>query len=163
MAMIRKLTLEDRDSVNQFCLDNPSYFILESGNDAEVRAAEDIFQGLPPGKNLDDKFIYGYFAGLQLVGVAEGIRDYPQDGTWIIGLFIIAEDLRKQSLGKVFLQELELELRDSGASCFRIGVLDINQQGMLFWEKAGYIRTGEIKEMVFNEIVHRVHVLTKEI
>ncbi len=162
MPVIRKLTREDWDIVDRFCLENSSYFIVQSGDNAETRAAEDLFQSLPAGKSLDDKFIFGYFLGDRLAGIAEGIRDYPQEGSWVIGFFIIAEELRKQSLGKDFLQGLEGRLRDSGALCLRIGVLDVNQGGMVFWEKSGYIRTGEVKEMTFDERVHRVHVLTKE-
>lgn len=161
MASIRKLTLDDWDIVNRFCLESPSYFVIESGSEGELRAADELFQSIPEGKTLEDKFIYGYFVGDELAGIAEGIRNHPQNGTWIIGMFIVAENLRNQSLGTDFLQQLELQLRDSGAMRFRIGVLDINQDGMKFWERSGYIRNGDIKEMVFNDIVHRVHVLTK--
>lgn len=160
-TMIRELTQDDWNQVHTFCIENPGYFILESGPEADRRAAEDIYQSLPPGKTVEDKFIYGYFPESGLAGIAEGIRDYPQPGTWVIGLFIIAEGLRGQSHGKRFLQQLEVRLKGGGAGVSRIGVLDGNKGGMRFWESNGYCRTGEIKEMDFSGVVHQVHVLKK--
>lgn len=163
MNTIRLLTLGDWETVNLFCLENPGYFTLQSGEGAEVGGADDIFQSLPEGRSFADKFVYGFFIEDKLVGLAEGIRDYPQNGSWVIGFFIIAENLRKQSLGTEFLHMLEYALMGRGAQRFRVGVLDVNQSGMRFWERHGYIRTGEIKEISFGTQDQRVHVLIKEV
>lgn len=156
------LNAKDLEAVNQFCLANPSYFIMESGEGADLTAARDIFESLPVGVSSTEKFIKGFYIDDQLVGLAEGIQNYPDIGTWIIGLFIIAEAYRNQSLGAHFLTALEDTLKTSGARTFRIGVLDANPAALHFWETQGYQKTGEVKEMIFGPLVHQVNVLVKD-
>ncbi len=163
MNSIKELTIKNWELVDQFCRENPSYFVLQSGEGGEIGGAEDIFKSLPAGRSLDNKFIYGFFQDDQLTGLAEGIRHYPQKDTWMIGLFIIAERMRNQSVGTVNLKLLESTLKEAGAKGYRIGVLDVNPSGMRFWKRQGYIPTGEVKTITFENQIQRVHILEKRL
>src|SRR6266704_116523 len=63
--------------------------------------AQDLARALPPGKEYDDKFLLGIFAGPQeLVGVLDVIRDYPAQGEWWLGVLMLDPARRGQGLGE---------------------------------------------------------------
>ena len=63
---------------------------LATGRPPQLNAARDLLQELPPGKSLQDKFVLGFVrVHPGLIGVLDTVRDYPDPGTWYIGLLMI--------------------------------------------------------------------------
>ena len=87
---------------------------LVEGESVSPEAAKDIFKSAPAGKTLHDKFLYGLLnrQGI-LFGVLEGMRDYPDDTTWWIGLLLLAPETRRHGLGRKvidgFMEYVRLE------------------------------------------------------
>jgi hypothetical protein len=68
----------------EHCMD---FSLLVDGRAPAPHAADDMFDSGPPGRSLADKFVFGVVdrQGV-LVGCLDGMRSYPDDTTWWIGL-----------------------------------------------------------------------------
>ena len=66
------------------------FTLLVEGEGVSPDAAQEFFQSVPPGKLIRDKFLYGFLdrKGV-IVGVLEGMRNYPDDKTWWVGLLLL--------------------------------------------------------------------------
>jgi hypothetical protein len=61
------------------------YKMIVDGEDVSPTAAQEIFQEVPPGRSIDNKFLFGIVDRKgDFVGVLEGMIDYPDDGDWWI-------------------------------------------------------------------------------
>lgn len=110
----------------------------------EPDAAEQILEGLPPDKTLEDKFVFGLYADgtKELLGVLDAVRGFPEPDEWIIGMLLIDPDHRRAGLGARFVTAFEQWVRGQGASGIRLVVQEQNPDALRFWQKQGYEVTG---------------------
>ncbi len=110
----------------------------------EPDAAEQLLEGLPPGKTLEDKFAFGLYADgtKELVGLLDAVRAFPEPDEWIIGLLLIDPDHRRAGLGSRFVAAFEAWVRGQGASGIRLVVQEQNPDALSFWQSQGYEVTG---------------------
>src|SRR5512134_3045173 len=102
------LGCEHRDLLQQLYERCSDFVMLVEGQSVSPDAAEETFQEMPPGRSLEDKFVYGALDGQgQLVGVLEGMRHYPDKGIWWIGLLLLAPEVRGRGLGGKLVQGFE--------------------------------------------------------
>jgi GNAT superfamily N-acetyltransferase len=85
----------------------PGYCNRVMGAPAGPAEAQSTYSVLPEGKTFDDKFLFGIYAGDEMVGCADVIRDWPRPGTSIIGLLLIAEAHQGRGHGRAAYDELE--------------------------------------------------------
>lgn len=124
----------------------PAYFETVTGTPPGNAAAQSTFTALPPGKEYDDKRVWGLYAGARMIGCADVIRGYPVREKAVIGLLLLAERWQRRGFGRAFA--LLLENVVSGwpeIATLRIGVVDRNAGALAFWRKLGYAETGETK------------------
>jgi RimJ/RimL family protein N-acetyltransferase len=101
--------------------------------------AQDLARALSPGKEYDDKFLIGIFAGPQeLVGVLDVIRDYPTQGEWWLGVLMLDPAQRSKGLGESVCRAVEQWARDDGAHYIRLAVSAQNTRAHQFWKRVGF-------------------------
>jgi GNAT superfamily N-acetyltransferase len=118
------------------------FFELVEGQPPGKYAAQEVAAGGPPGWTLDKKFLIGIYgqAGA-MIATIEGIRDYPETGTFWIGLMIIDPDHRGQGLGERMLRGFEGWALAQGAAWVGLGVAESNLKAYRFWQRMGFEQT----------------------
>jgi len=119
--------------------ESPGYFTLVNGALPRPTEAQSQVTILPPGKNFDDKFVFGFFNNGSMIGCADIIRGHPDENIATIGLFLINEPNRKKGYGKYFFSKVEEKLRSwSKIQKIHITVTDTNSQVAPFLAKLGF-------------------------
>lgn len=114
------------------------YHIMSSGRNATDEDVDSIFK-YSERKTLEDSLTLGVYnkCGL-LIGMVDIFKNYPENGTWMIGLLLLSPKERNKNLGKIIHEEIKKYALTQGADTFRIGVLEQNTKGIKFWKLAGY-------------------------
>ncbi|MCP3141392.1 GNAT family N-acetyltransferase [Pyxidicoccus xibeiensis] len=73
-----------------------------------------------------------------LVGILEGISDFPNPGEWYLGLMLLAPEVRGQRRGEAVIRGYEDWLRREGARLLRLGVAEPNPDALRFWTRVGF-------------------------
>ena len=101
-------------------------------------------RALPPGREPQDKYYVGYFAGDgTLLAVIDLILGYPQEWTAFIGFFMVSAARQGTGLGSALVGEASAYLRAQGYTALRLGVDKGNPQSLAFWTKNGFTQVGE--------------------
>jgi len=132
------LTLNDAPALQELLERCADFSWLVEGEPPSPHAAQDMLADLPPSKTLADKFLYGIFREKTLVGVLDGIRGYPQEGTWWIGLLLLDPAQRGRGTGEQALLAFEDWAGQQGAQALMLGVVEENRRGFNFWRRMGF-------------------------
>jgi GNAT superfamily N-acetyltransferase len=100
-------------------------------------------------------------AGGALVGVLEGIRDYPARDEWYLGLMLLAPEARRQRRGEPLIRAYEAWVRSQGARLLRLGVSEPNTAAHRFWLRVGYREEQWVGPLKMGELTYRVLRMTK--
>jgi len=140
------------------------FTILVEGEPPGPRAAADDMTALPPGSRPEDKHVFGLAdAGGRLVAMLEAIRDYPEPGTWWIGLMLVDPSRRRGGLGAAFHAGFERWVGEQGCHRIALGVVSANTGGLSFWRRLGFDQERTVEAQSFGRLTHDVHVLTKSV
>lgn len=124
----------------------PAYFECVSGGPPGPAEAQSLFSVLPPDKGYEDKFVWGLYSGPDMIGCADVIRGYPAADKAVIGLLLLAEPWQGRGLGRAFASLVEQAIAGWGTIArLRIGVALANPRALRFWQRLGYVETGEVK------------------
>jgi len=138
------------------------YAMIVDGEPFSATAADDIFRSGPPGRPLDDKFIFGLVdARGEIAGLLEGMRDYPEPGAWWIGLLLLDPDVRGQGVGRELVESFAGYARSQGAGSLMLGVVEENRGAYRFWEQAGFALVRTTEPRPFGRKVQAVHVMNR--
>jgi GNAT superfamily N-acetyltransferase len=136
------------------------YALIVDGEPFSPTAAEEEFTAGPPGKALDDKFVYGLVDPHgEIAGLLEGMRDYPEPGVWWIGLLLLAPEVRGQGVGRRLIEGFIEYARLQGAVRLMLGVVEENRAAYRFWEQMEFTRVRTTEPRPFGRKVHAVHVM----
>jgi len=141
----------------------PQYAERVTGAPPGAADAQSTYGVLPEGKGYEDKFVYGIYAGDEMVGCVDVIRGWPRPDTAHIGLLLIAEQHQRTGLGRAAYHALQKEIQAWGAKRVRIGVVRTNDDVLPFWRKLGFAPTGEVKPYRYGPVVSEVLILEKGI
>lgn len=142
----------------------PDYAMLVEGEGVSPSAAQDTFEAFPPGKSLDDKFLYGVFSPQEeLCCVLEGMHDYPEAGVWWIGLLLIDPAVRRHGLGQRLVQLFCEQVRSKKGNAVMLGVVEENQSGLNFWNRQGFKLVRTTEPRMFGKKIQRVFVMRKTV
>lgn len=114
------------------------YFLMAEGKVADGSNVKELFEALPPGKQMQDKEIYGLFYRGEMLGIVDLVKDYPQKGEWIIGLLLLEPSMRNIGLGSRTHKIISDYACEQGADKLRVGVLEQNSEAFDYWKKLGY-------------------------
>lgn len=160
----RPLKLTDAEVLQQVYEQCADYADLVDGHPPSSSAAREEFSAVPEGKTLEDKFMFGLFSPANdLVGLLEGIRHYPEEQTWWIGLIMIAPQQRRQALGTEFYKSFERYVSGLGAQQVMLSVVEVNEPGLRFWQQLGFevTRTTPLKQ--FGNKTHKLFVMKRPV
>jgi GNAT superfamily N-acetyltransferase len=136
---VRRLQPEDTQVLQKLFEKCSDYMMIVEGEGVSPTAAEEIFVSAPPGRSLEDKFLFGLVDPTgELVGVLEGFRHYPQAAIWWIGLLLLAPEVRGRGVGGEVLRAFAEWVRSQGGSAIMLGVVEDNQRAYRFWQQAGF-------------------------
>lgn len=145
-----KITVNDKTYILRLIDDNefeevlelfqlcPDYFEMVEGSEASETSVVNYFEALPPDKTLEDKYSIGIYEGGLLVGVVDLVKDFPEVGTWIVGLVIIKPAYRRIGLGTAIYHYIGEIAKQEEVSTLRVGVLTCNEGALLFTKSLGY-------------------------
>jgi diamine N-acetyltransferase len=124
----------------------PAYFHTVTGLPPGPAEAQSTFTALPPGKNYDDKRVWGLYSGNEMIGCADVIRGYPVRDKAVIGLLLLAEHWQRRGFGGAFALLVEQMIAAwPEIATLRTGIVEQNAGAVAFWNKLGYVETGEVK------------------
>jgi diamine N-acetyltransferase len=104
----------------------------------EMRAPE-----LPPGRRPEDDYFFGIYLSKEMIGCADLLRGYPDEGTAYLGLLLISEPYQRKGLGVRACMELEKIARSwPEIAVIRGSVVQTNEVVASFWKKMGGVDTG---------------------
>lgn len=103
---ITQLSKQDNHVVEELCNKCSDYYILSGGALPSKDSVSALFTGLPPNKNLEDKFLLGVYKSNRLIGIIDIIRDYPTISEWLIGLLLLEPEERGKGLGTIIHEAL---------------------------------------------------------
>lgn len=159
-------TMNEKDNIVQvfgLCQRCSDYFLLHDGTYPEYDDAEEIFTSLPPNNTYEDKFVAGIFSPEnELSGLIEVVRNYPVADSWIIGLMFIDPEKRKNGLGKMSHDAIKNLAINSGATMLRLGAVEENINGVMFWTSLGYKKIKEEKRD-YKKKTHNLYTMAMEL
>jgi GNAT superfamily N-acetyltransferase len=137
--LIRKLNIEDAGSLQKLCIRCTDFYILTEGMEPNIDSGNEILADLPPDKNYSDKAVLGVFNNKNvLVAVIDIVRNFPNEGEWILGLLLIDPSERGKGLGKKLHNIIKEIATKYNAKTLRLGVVEDNHKGHGFWHSLGY-------------------------
>ena len=139
---LRPLTAADTDEIFDLCRENEQFYRYHPPCVTRQSILEDM-AALPPGKSGKEKHYLGFFDGGKLIAVLDLIENYPQESVAYIGFFMMRKALQGRGIGTELVDGSLNELRRSGCRKVRLAVDKGNPQSRTFWEKNGFVLTGE--------------------
>jgi ribosomal protein S18 acetylase RimI-like enzyme len=137
-----------------------------------VQLTNHAFRG-EVGWTLESKYIEG--DRISLKNLQENLADHPNalvliwrdeeegtllgsvwleprtDGVWYMGLLAVRPDCQGQQLGRRMLEASEEAIRQRGAQRIRISVVNVRQKLITWYERRGYVRTGEMEPFPYGD------------
>lgn len=122
------------------------YFEIATGAPPAKDEAGRAFVAGPPAKAVDDKCTVGIFhPDGSLAGVLDALVDWPEDGTWTLGMLLLEPGSRGAGLGSDVLSAFEAWGRSRGAGRIRTAVVAHHPRGIGFLEARGYVRETSVE------------------
>jgi ribosomal protein S18 acetylase RimI-like enzyme len=158
---VRWLLPEDIEAIQKLfenCLD---YLLIVDGHGADPNAIEEeLFQSTPLGKSPNDRFVFGIFNQQNdLAGLLEGLRQYPDETTWWIGLLLFVPEVRSQGIGQKVMLGFAEYVRSSGGQAIMLGVVEENRRAHKFWNRLGFKLVRKTEPRQFGDKIHTVNVM----
>lgn len=136
---IRSLNAEDLPWAQSLFESDPVYFEQAQGAPARPDETATLMTELPPGKNKDDKFVFGVFDKEdELFAVVDAVRGYPEPAIWFLGFIFVAPAYRGKGFGRALLQALMDWARAQGGDRLRLGVVEPNAGARRLYERIGF-------------------------
>jgi len=123
------------------------YFAIATGGPPASDEAPRAFVAGPPTKDVTAKRVVGAFTTHDtLIGVLDALTDWPDDGTWSIGMLLLDPAHRGSGLGGSLLEAFERWAAAEGASRLRTAVVGHHTAGLAFLERRGYARESALTD-----------------
>lgn len=136
--LIKTLTKVNHSEIKQLYDLCSDYYMLSSGRSATEEDVDDIFK-YSEKKTVEDSLTLGVYDNSEvLIGIVDIFKDYPEIGTWMIGLLLLSPSERNKKLGRDVHEEIKRYALSEGAIKLRIGVLEDNINGRRFWDSLEY-------------------------
>jgi GNAT superfamily N-acetyltransferase len=141
---VRELVAEDGPRLQAAFEADPAFFELTHGLPPGPAEAQSTFVALPEGVDYSSKALLGLFSEHppDLIAALDAIADYPQSGTWTIGLLFVAPRFRGRGIGHRLLAGFESWVGGRGADRVRLAVAEGNDSAFTFFQRDGFRVTG---------------------
>lgn len=153
---------EDMESLQRLFEQCADYVMIVEGQEVPSSAAQETFEDTPPGRTLDDKFVYGLLdRNGNIIGVFEGMGHYPDEATWWIGLFLLSPDVRGHGLGRKVVDGFSGYVHKNHGTSIMLGVVEENQSAYEFWQRLGFGFVRKTEPRPFGKKIQSVYVMRR--
>jgi GNAT superfamily N-acetyltransferase len=160
----RRLTPDDAPILQQLLDQCADYTEIVEGMGVSPTAAQELFQELPPGRSFSDKLVVGIFNREgKMTGVLDGIRNYPEENIWWIGLLVLAPDIRHQGMGRKIAEGFVRQAQTHCGRAVMLGVVEDNRRAYRFWSRNGFELVRKTDPRTFGKKVQSVFVMKRMI
>jgi len=129
--------------VKRVFAESPNYYTNTSNGTPSPEDGKEFFSAIAPGKELQDKFVFGIYLNNYMIGCIDLFRRFPNESTVTLGLLLLSERHQRKGLGAKAYKKLEKTVKGwKNIKKIRIGVLVSNIEVLPFWEKMGYKEKG---------------------
>ncbi len=143
---VRRITEGDITAVYDLCRANRRYYRYMK-TEPTKRNLTEVISEMPEGTDAAQKNFLGFYdADGKLVAILDLITDYPQAGSAFIGWFMVEAELQGQGIGSQIFADIRASLEAQGYTELALGVIKENEPAIEFWEKQGFVLTGEEKK-----------------
>jgi len=157
-----RLQPEHTESLHRLFEQCADFVMLVEGESVSPDAAQEIFQSLPAGKSIHDKFLYGILDRMgAIVGVLEGIHGYPDDTTCWFGLLLLAPEARGHGLGRKIIDAFSEYLKSNQGTAIMLGVVEENQAAYRFWQNLGFKLVRQTEPRTFGRKTQKVYIMQR--
>ncbi len=161
---IHRLTSQDAPVLQRLFEKCQDYMLLVDGHPAVPNAAVGEFQDRPPGKSIEDKFLFGIVdSHNELVGELDVLRAYPEEDTWWIGLLLLNPAVRSQGIGEKVLEGFVDYVRANDGKAIMLGVVAENKSAYRFWIRMGFEWVFDREPQHFGRKTHIVQVMRRTV
>jgi GNAT superfamily N-acetyltransferase len=159
---LRTLSETDRETLQNLFEKCADYVQIVNGEDVSPTEADDALSGGPPGRSLKDKFLFGLFDPQgELVAVLDAFKNYPDAGTWWIGLLMLAPAVRGQGIGRKLMDGFTQYIHSQGGAAIMLGVVEDNKAAYDFWQRMGFTLQSKTDPRPFGQKLQAVYVLRR--
>ena len=159
---ICNLQLEHAASLQRLFEQCADFNVLVDGQDVSPTAGRDIFQEVPPGRSVSDKFLYGILDRHgELAGVLEGMAHYPEVGDWWIGLLLLSPGARGKGLGRRVVEGFADYVLTKHGKSLLLGVVEENVKAYRFWQQSGFEFVRQTEPRSFGRKMQKVTVMQR--
>lgn len=161
---VRPLRAQDLPDLQAMIERSADYTWLLTGGPPGPSGAEKLFNDRPPEASPQDKILLGVRAeNNKLVGVLDAVRNYPQAGSWFLGLLLIEPAHRGRGLGRRVYRGFEALAAGHGVAAIFLGVVAENHAGLRFWESLGFTEVERRPGRQFARKAHTVIILKRDL
>ncbi|PTB17625.1 hypothetical protein C9I57_27215 [Trinickia symbiotica] len=138
VRVIARESIGDSVNVLRIFMETPSYTHLVEGRSPSAADVDDFFNGMPAGKEVEDKFTVGFYVDTNMVGCADVIRSYPVSDCAFVGLLLLSEAHQGHGYGKIALSLIEEMARGWNCSKMQLAAISTNPRALAFWQREGF-------------------------
>ena len=136
---VRRITEGDITAVYDLCRANRRYY--------RYMKTDEVISEMPEGTDAAQKNFLGFYdPDGKLVAILDLITDYPQAGSAFSGWCMVEAELQGQGIGSQIFADIRASLEAQGYTELALGVIKENEPAIEFWEKQGFVLTGEEKK-----------------
>lgn len=116
------------------------YFEVATGGPPAEDEAPRAWVAGPPSRSVADKRVVGVFERGRLIGVLDALTDWPEEGTWTVGMVLLDPAFRGLGLGRTLLDRFMHWAAEAGAHTIQTAVVIDHEDGIGFLEHVGFER-----------------------
>jgi GNAT superfamily N-acetyltransferase len=91
------------------------------------------------------------------------IRNYPEENIWWMGLLLLIPEIRKQGIGRKFVESFSSYLQANDGLAIMGGVVEDNKRAYKFWLQAGFEVVHKTEPRQFGKKIQAVHVMRRAV
>jgi RimJ/RimL family protein N-acetyltransferase len=161
---VKNLAINDADTLQQLYEKCADYNYLMEGRSPSATVALEEFTAIPEGKTLDDKYMLGIFNSQnELIGFIEGMRNYPEDKVWWVGLIMLAPAHRCKGILYPLLKQFEQYIATQGMDYVMASIIETNSKVLRLWKRMGFKIVRQVERKQPNTTSHLLFIIRRKV
>ena len=151
---------EDIAELQAFAESNPEYWLLTHG----LGRCSPELEWRPPadmGYSEHFWFVVRHGSTREIVAEVDVATDLLAAGVYHLGYFMTATRTHGTGFAHRLYEAYERWAIDRGARWLRLGVVEVNQRGRAFWQRAGYVEVRRQDNYVQGDLSHVLITMVK--